>query len=69
MYILQRGSSGEVHFVNIDEQRQVEEACLFSFQDPLETSTGNIASIPSTKLRIPELPRGRTLMINILSTW
>ena len=36
---------------------------------PIETSDGKISSTASTAFAIPELPSGKQLIINILSTW
>jgi hypothetical protein len=38
-------------------------------RDPVETKSGRMKSLPSTAFAIPELPAGKQLIINILSTW
>ena len=38
-------------------------------REPMQTSSGKIKMINSTAFSIPELPRGKKLQINILSTW
>ena len=58
---------GDVHFVNIEDSQNMDQ--LFKYQDPVETPNGKIEAVPSTKFRIPELPTGRRLTINILSSW
>jgi hypothetical protein len=41
----------------------------FERREPFELRSGKIISAPSSDFIIPELPRGRVLMLNILSTW
>jgi len=38
-------------------------------REPIETSSGKLKSTASTAFTIPELPAGKQLIINILSTW
>ncbi|KAJ1417660.1 hypothetical protein B484DRAFT_421954, partial [Ochromonadaceae sp. CCMP2298] len=38
-------------------------------REPMQTKSGRIQMITSTAFSIPELPSGRKLMFNILSTW
>lgn len=38
-------------------------------RDPIETKSGKLKSAASTAFSIPELPAGKQLIINILSTW
>jgi hypothetical protein len=38
-------------------------------RDPIETKSGKLKSTDSTAFTIPELPAGKQLIINILSTW
>lgn len=42
---------------------------IFERREPFELRSGKIISAPSSDFIIPELPRGRVLMLNILSTW
>ena len=66
----------DLHFVNIEDSfdsitniDSESTDSLFTHQEPIHTLEGGIASIPSTKFEIPELPAGKRLTINILSTW
>ena len=47
----------------------VEEMHSFVVKEPVDTLNGKVKSISSSKFRIPELPTGQHLVINILSTW
>jgi hypothetical protein len=73
-----------VHFVNIDEasqdgffeQHQVDvndldgvSGSLFKVNEPIETRSGVKGYEGSKTFHIPNLPRGKKLVFNILSTW
>lgn len=38
-------------------------------REAVETSAGKVKMVSSTAFSIPELPSGRVLVINVLSTW
>jgi hypothetical protein len=44
---------------------------MFSRFDPVELagSAPGVAAVPSTEFQIPILPVGRSLVVNIISTW
>jgi hypothetical protein len=73
-----------VHFVNIDEQSQADgfledqievndlddvNGSLFKVNEPIETRSGIKGYEPTKTFQIPNLPRGKKLVFNILSTW
>ena len=75
------GGGDDVHFLNINKSIeninkniqnnntiQKSEPFMQRFE-PIQTPRGRWTNAPSTEFRIPELPIGRVLMINILSTW
>ena len=61
-------ASDHVHFVNCDTT-QDETSSLFSVREVVENSDGHLEAQPSSMFVIPELPRGRELLLNVLSTW
>lgn len=42
---------------------------MFAKQQPVEMANGKLKSMPAMEFSIPELPSGKLLTINILSTW
>ena len=60
--------SDHVHFVNCDNTQE-EASSLFSVKEVVEHSDGHLEAQPSSMFVIPELPRGRELLLNVLSTW
>ena len=42
---------------------------LFEVREPVDALGGGVEAAPSSLFVIPELPRGRELVLNILSTW
>eukprot|EP01041_Mallomonas_annulata_P005470 gene5470-11007_t len=65
--------SENIHFVNIDDDNDdndMHELKIFTNKkEPIETIKGSVSFIPSTAFSIPELPKGKTLTFNLLSTW
>ena len=61
-------ASDHVHFVNCDNT-QDEASSLFSVKEVVEHSDGHLEAQPSSMFVIPELPQGRELLLNVLSTW
>ena len=61
-------ASDHVHFVNCDTTQE-EASSLFSVREVVENSDGHLEAQPSSMFVIPELPRGRELLLNVLSTW
>ena len=65
---LEEEPSDHVHFVNCDTTQE-EASSLFSVKEVVEHSDGHLEAQPSSMFVIPELPRGRELLLNVLSTW
>ena len=65
--------SDGVHFVNIDDWDDDvaldNSKVFFDKKEPLVTIKGSVDFIRSTAFTIPELPQGKKLAINLLSTW
>ena len=64
--------SENVHFVNIEDEvvgAQTDSESLFIVNDIVESQTGGVYTAPSNSFEIPVLPRGSSLVINIVSTW
>ena len=61
-------ASDHVHFVNCDTTQE-EASSLFSVREVVENSDGHLEAQPSSMFVIPELPKGRELLLNVLSTW
>lgn len=62
-------SMGEtVHFVNIEDDTSQSDI-LMEKREPIETKSGKFKMISSSQFTIPELPSGKLLQFNILSTW
>lgn len=74
IYNLQEASSTisapseSVHFVNINDYED-DGGALFTKHEPIELANGKLRSLPVMEFSIPELPSGKLLAINILSTW
>lgn len=68
-----------VHFVNIEDDApatstakkslRLPQSRAFESREAVEGMSGNIQMVSSTAFHIPELPRGKVLQINVLSTW
>ena len=61
-------ASDHVHFVNCESQDE-EASTLFAVREVVEKADGEMETQPSSMFVIPELPRGRELLLNVLSTW
>ena len=65
---LEEEPSDHVHFVNCESQDE-EGSSLFAVREVVEKVDGEMEAQPSSMFVIPELPRGRELLLNVLSTW
>ena len=73
------GGTDDVHFLNINKsienvskhiQNTIQKTEPFMQRfEPIQTPRGRWTHAPSTEFRIPDMPKGKVLMINILSTW
>lgn len=78
---LQSVESNEIHYINLDDSAEnkqrlsvtkpanPKEQKFMTKRDPVENMKGGISHYSSTAFSIPELPRGKQLSFNILSTW
>ena len=67
------GALDDIHFVNIDTSSEPSRtsggSVLFVKNEPVETKSGKVRGLASDNFSIPQLPTGRMLVFNILSTW
>jgi len=66
--------SESIHFVNIDDweedfSMERNNRVFSNKKEPLVSLLGSVEFIQSTAFTIPELPRGKSLVLNLLSTW
>jgi Domain of unknown function (DUF4457) len=71
----------EIHYINLDDTtdnkpnssttkaNHLKDIKFMVKQDPMENLKGGVTHYSSTAFSIPELPRGKRLSFNILSTW
>lgn len=55
--------------VNVSESTVVDNGLFMQRREAVETPRGGVTMQPSTMFRIPELPSGKVLQFNLLSTW
>ena len=62
-------ATGDIHYVNIEPSfKNSEDSSFFEKRESI-LKNKKVVSIPSTQFQIPELPTGKRLTLNILSTW